>query len=408
MNNLLVAQSGGPTAAINATLCGVVKAAMVNPGVGKVLGGLNGIEGILAGRIIDIGGPLSDPDALRRLQYTPASALGSCRVKLPDPAEDEAPFRTIREVFRENGVRFFLYIGGNDSMDTVAKLSAYLQGETTVVGVPKTLDNDLYGTDHTPGFGSGAKYLAATMAELKRDVLVYDRPAVTVVEIMGRNAGWLTAASALGRDAVPGAPNLIYLPEVPFTEEKFIEDIRRAHGQEKALLVAVGEGIRYPDGSYVGEGSQLGTVDAYGHKYLEGVSGYLARVVKERIGCKTRGITLNLMQRCSSHIASAADLMEAEMQGQTGVALALEGRNGCMVSLRRLSNHPYRIAFSSVDAASVANREKPVPPEYIHTGGNDVTEKLLQYVRPLIRGEVPVQWSQGIPVHFAFDREEID
>lgn len=404
MANLLVAQSGGPTAAINATICGIVKRAMTSTRIDTIYGAQNGIKGVLDGRLIDIGKPLSSPEALEALARTPAAALGSCRLKMKSPEQDPASYERIIEVFRQFGIEYFVYVGGNDSMDTVLKLSQYVAQKglnIRVMGAPKTIDNDLCATDHTPGFGSAAKYIATTFAEIKRDVMVYDYEAVTIVEVMGRNAGWLTAASSLARLSVLGAPNLIYLPEHPFDEEQFLRDIQQAHKTDKALLIAVSEGVKDAQGNYVGESSKSGAVDAFGHKYLEGVAGYLEKLVKAKLGCKARGITLNLMQRCASHLASATDIAESQMLGQTALDRALDGVSGQMAAIERLSSNPYTVRYTSVPIELAANEEKTIPASMIKNG-NDVTEEMLTYLKPLVQGEVPVVWSNGVPAHFQF------
>ena len=405
----VVGQSGGPTAAINATLSGVIKAVINDNGenVTSLLGMRNGIEGLLRDDLVDLtaaftkdGGP--DEDKLSLLEGTPAAALGSCRKKLPDPDKDRGFFDGLIEIFRKYDVRYFFYIGGNDSMDTVLKLSKYLRTsdyEMRCVGIPKTIDNDLAGTDHTPGFGSAAKYIAVTLKEIVRDCSVYTVPAVTVVEIMGRDAGWLTAASGLPCD-VPGAgPDLIYLPERPFSLDAFLEDVKEVHSRKPAVVVAVSEGLRFADGRYVGEGTQSGAADVFGHKYLAGTAKALELFIKEKLGCKVRSIELNLPQRCASHLASLSDINESVATGSEGVRAAIDGKTGVMVTAKRSPGPVYSISFDASDISGIANEIRTVPDEYINERGNGVTPACLDYIRPLIAGEVAPAYKDGLPVH---------
>lgn len=405
MKNLLLAQSGGPTAAINATVAGAVAAALKSGKIDKVYAGCNGIKGVIEGRLVEIGERLSDPKQMHLLETTPASALGSCRLRLKDVEADRESYEKILKVLREYNIGYFVYTGGNDSMDTVLKLSQYFEKEgiedIKVMGAPKTIDNDLPETDHTPGFGSAAKYIATTFAEIGRDCNVYDIPAVTVVEVMGRNAGWLTAASALARKNGCGAPALIYLPEAPFDIDEFIEDVKAKLEVQSAVVVAVSEGIRDKDGKYAAESYMSGAVDAFGHKYLAGTAKFLTDVVKERIGCKVRAIELNLMQRCAAHIASETDIEESKALGAAAVMAALDGKSGEMTIIRRKDTKGYETEISTVDIALVANGEKTVPREWINERGNDVLPECVSYIEPLIIGETQPVYENGIPVHFA-------
>lgn len=404
MKNLVIAQSGGPTAAINATVAGAIKFALSCDEIDKIYAGLNGIKGVMEGRLTEIGVRLSDERQMRLLENTPAAALGSCRLKLKPFSEDKESYEKILKVFREFNIGYFVYVGGNDSMDTVLKLSRYFESEgiedIKVMGAPKTVDNDLMVTDHTPGFGSAAKYIATTFCEIGRDCNVYDIPAVTVVEVMGRNAGWLTAASALARKNGCGAPSLIYLPEVAFSLDAFIEDVKEELKKKPAVVVAVSEGIRDESGAYAAESYQSGAVDVFGHKYLSGTAKFLSDVVKEKIGCKTRAIELNLMQRCAAHIASKTDIEESKLLGAKAIELAVQGYSGEMSILVRKSNEPYEIEISSADISLVANEEKTIPREWINARGNDVLELCIDYIAPLIVGEVSPEFENGIPVHF--------
>lgn len=387
--NLLVAQSGGPSAAINATLAGVIAAARKSDKVGRVYGAKHGIEGVMKGLLVDLSGFTE----YEKLKATPAMALGSCRYKLPPISEPAAEdYLKIRETFRKYEIGTFLYIGGNDSMDTVRKLSGLFAGEAdapVVVGVPKTIDNDLPLTDHTPGYGSAAKYLAVTIGEIIRDTSIYAVPAVTIVEIMGRNAGWLTLAAALPRFVGGSKPDIIAIPEVPFDEQDFLRKVQDAHRRSPNVVAVVSEGVRDRNGNYVGCQTKSGAVDIFGHAYLSGVGKYLECLVKQEIGCKVRSIELNLMQRCSAHLASFQDLDEAFAIGQEGVAAALRGESGKMVAVQRLSNNPYAIRLNMVEVEDVANREQLVPEKWWNLEDASVQAEICRYILPLMKGEVP-------------------
>ncbi len=400
MKHMLIAQSGGPSAAINATVAGVVERCMTSDKVDRIYGAVNGIKGVLNGNYVDLTEILSSPEQLRLLCSTPAAALGSCRLKLNNA--DEGQLGQIVDALLSREIGYFVYIGGNDSMDTVYQLSAYIKKHNiqglSVMGAPKTIDNDLPMTDHCPGFGSAAKYIAATFAEIVRDCEVYDIPAVTIVEVMGRNAGWLTAASALSRENGGTGPQLIYLCERAFDTEQFISDVKACLAKRNAVVVAVSEGLKNADGSYLSESKGRG-VDVFGHAALSGTAKVLEGLVKEKIGCKVRSIELNLMQRCASHLASANDLSESKMLGMTAADRALNGVSGEMAIVERLSSAPYRVRYGTTDIALVANLEKKVPDSCINPQGNDVTEQMLEYLRPLVHGEVQVPMCGGVPVH---------
>ena len=400
MKHMLIAQSGGPSAAINATVAGVVERCMTSDKVDRIYGAVNGIKGVLNGNYVDLTEILSSPEQLRLLCSTPAAALGSCRLKLNNA--DEGQLGQIVDALLSREIGYFVYIGGNDSMDTVYQLSAYIKKHNiqglSVMGAPKTIDNDLPMTDHCPGFGSAAKYIAATFAEIVRDCEVYDIPAVTIVEVMGRNAGWLTAASALSRENGGTGPQLIYLCERAFDTEQFIREVKDCLAKRNAVVVAVSEGLKNADGSYLSESKGRG-VDVFGHAALSGTAKVLEGLVKEKIGCKVRSIELNLMQRCASHLASANDLSESKMLGMTAADRALNGVSGEMAIVERLSSAPYRVRYGTTDIALVANLEKKVPDSCIHPQGNDVTEQMLEYLRPLVHGEVQVPMCGGVPVH---------
>lgn len=403
MKNLLIAQSGGPTAAINASLSGVIKGAILSQKVNQIYGAMNGIEGVLSERFVDLREAFSNTMDLDRLCQTPSSALGSCRFHLKSWKEDETPYTHFIQIMRKHRISYFVYIGGNDSMDTVYKLSEYCKEmnikDIIVAGVPKTIDNDLVETDHCPGFGSAAKYIGTTFAELERDISVYRIPAVTIVEVMGRNAGWLTAASALSRVNGGNGPDFIYLCEREFDIDEFVLHLATAIKTKPSLLVAVSEGIKNKNGEYISAATQTDAVDAFGHKYISGTGKVLENIVRESIGCKVRSIELNLMQRCASHIASDTDIQEANMLGMKALQCALEGQTGIMSTIQRVSSNPYRVTYSSVPVKQVANHEKKVPAELIKENGHDVTEEMMEYLLPLIQGEVNIRYENGIPQH---------
>ena len=401
--NALVGQSGGPTAAINASLAGVIRGVLAcRDAIPKLYGMRNGIEGFQRGDVVSLLPLFDGEEKLRQLEQTPAAALGSCRKKLPDPKRDLAFYEDLVARFREKNIRYFFYVGGNDSMDTVAKLSSYLATvdyEMRVVGIPKTIDNDLADTDHTPGFGSAAKYVAVTLSEIVRDCAVYRVPAVTIVEIMGRDAGWLTASAALPGASSGEGVDLIYLPERPFTFEQFSADLGAAFKRHPNLVVAISEGIRFADGHYVGEGAQSGALDAFGHKYLAGAGKVLEAFVKETFGCKVRSFELSLPQRCASHLASDTDLCEASELGAAAVAAAVAGKSGVMAALERKPGDAYgcEVVFRPVDR--IANAIRRVPDEFINEAGNGITPAGIAYLRPLISGERKIEYCDGLPIH---------
>jgi 6-phosphofructokinase 1 len=400
MKNLLVAQSGGPTAAINATLAGVLQGVRASGKVDKVYGAKNGIEGVMKGQLIDLDGVLKDVKALDTLTYTPSSALGTCRYKMKEWQKNEEPFKKIIEAFKRFHIKYFIYIGGNDSMDTVDKLSAYCQLKQldfVIMGAPKTVDNDLNLTDHSPGYGSAAKYIATTISELSADISAYDVPAVTIVEIMGRNAGWLTAAAALSRMNGNAGADLIYLCERTFDLDRFILDVREKLAQKAGILVAVSEGVKTANGKYVSDHTSSKAVDTFGHKYIAGAARALEHLIRKEIGCKVRSIELNLMQRSAAHIASETDILESILLGQKALNCALNKETGRMAAIRRLSDQPYHVEFTSVPVSEIANHEKLVPLEWITPDGHDVTEELMANMKPLIQGETNIKYEHGIP-----------
>jgi 6-phosphofructokinase 1 len=392
----IVGQSGGPTAVINASAYGVIRTALDNDAVTKVYGAEHGIRGVLDDKLFDMG--QEAPEELALLPYTPSSALGSVRYKLADPDADDTDFQRILEIFKKYDVRYFFYIGGNDSMDTCAKISRYMKKvgyECCVLGVPKTIDNDLYGIDHCPGFGSAAKYIATTFMEVYLDARVYDTGTVTIIECMGRHAGWLTASAALA--GVKGCgPDLIYLPEVDFDMEQFLTDVKRIYDETGYCIVAVSEGVHYADGSFVSEAKTAAT-DGFGHAQLGGLAAILANVVKERTGAKVRGIELSLLQRCAAHVASGTDIAEAFALGATAVSAAVDGVTGMMVGLKRIPGEKYEVEPELLELDKVANFEKKVPLEWINAEHNGVTQDFIDYCAPLVAGETKLVRENGLP-----------
>lgn len=408
MANAVVGQSGGPSVAINSSLAGVFKGALENSAIDKIYGMVNGLQGLLEEHLTLLTDSIKDENDLELLRRTPASFLGSCRYKLPKLDSGSDVFEKVISVLNKYDIKYFFYIGGNDSMDTVMKLSNYAKenGITDIkfVGVPKTIDNDLVATDHTPGFGSAAKYIATTVKEISRDSFVYDTYSVTIIEIMGRNAGWLTAASSLARGEDMDAPDLIYLPECNFDFDKFIDDVKKVAAKKKNVIVTVSEGIHTADGKYVCEAVSSGTADAFGHKYLGGTARFLEDLVRDRLGYKARGIELNIPQRCAAHISSMTDLDEAMQVGIKAVEAAVSGKTGIMMAYVRKSNAPYTIDFEALDVNNIANAEKVIPKEWINADENDVTQEFIDYAYPLIQGEVTVPYKNGLPVHLVLKK----
>ena len=393
--NLIVGQSGGPTAVINSSLYGIVKGGRDQAEVDRIYGMVNGIEGFLKGQVMDF--DVAFPgETLETLKYTPGAYLGSCRHKLPENLDDLA-YKQIFASFHDMNIGYFVYIGGNDSMDTVMKLDAYLKREQIdicVVGVPKTIDNDLMETDHTPGFGSAAKYVAISLQEIIRDSRVYSIPSVTIVEIMGRDAGWLAASSCVLRANGEPAPHLIYLPEVAFDKEQFITDLKEMVKKYKNVIVAVSEGIRDKDGNYIS--ATDAAADKFGHAQLSGAGKTLEYLVKEKLGIKVRSVEVNVLQRCAGHMASMTDLTESFLSGKHAVVLAKNGESAQMVSLHRLSNAPYTYELSNTPVSEVANQAKEVPVSWITPDHHDVTAEMIAYLKPLVAGEVPTDYADGI------------
>lgn len=401
MGNILVGQSGGPTSVINRSLAGVISEGKKQGK--KVYGMVNGVRGFLDRSYIDLSDYIKDDFDLRILSQTPASFLGSSRYKFPSEKQDIGRYIEVFNLFEDLDIEYFIYIGGNDSMDTVMKLSNYgnkIGSKIRFIGIPKTIDNDLVMTDHTPGFGSAAKYIASVFKETRRDIEVYNAPSVTIVEVMGRNSGWLTASSALSEGKNSKGPDLIYLAENPFDEYDFIVKAEKLISKEKTILVAVSEGIRLQDGRYVSELTDaILHEDTFGHKQLSGTGNYLANLVYKNLRVKTRSIELNTVQRSSAHLLSRTDQEEAFYQGKLGVKSALEGESGKMVSINRMNNTPYEVRYKTVDVNEVANKEKLMPEEFIDLKNGYVTQEYLEYCRPLIEGEVDIFFEDGLPKH---------
>jgi 6-phosphofructokinase 1 len=397
--NCIVAQSGGPTTVINASLCGVIKAAMESSQIDRIYAASYGIQGLMKGNIID----LTDEsiEEVELLKCTPASALGSCRYMLKSYEESREEYERIYHLFEEYKIGYFFYIGGNDSMDTVDKLSSYaemINSDIRIMGVPKTIDNDLYGTDHTPGFGSAAKYISTCIMEIARDGAVYDKPAINIIEAMGRNAGWLAASSVLAKRDVIGAPDLIYLPEREFSIENFVSDVEKCRRDKKQVTVVVSEGVKDSEGIYIAEYNSGKEVDAFGHIKMGGVAGILGDAIRDTIpGGRVKTIEFNVLQRCAMHFASGTDIEEAYRCGHNAVTYALRGETGKMVILQRTSNEPYMCNTGLMAVSEVANREKKVPLSWITPEGNFVTQEAIDYMLPLVNGEVSIKTEKGLP-----------
>lgn len=399
MKNIMIAQSGGPTAAINTSLAGLLDAAFESDQVGEVYGGIHGIQGIIEGNVISLTERLKGKkDKLDKLYYTPDMYLRTCRYKLKKPEDDSTDYEKVLETFKKYDIDIFLYIGGNDSMDTVARMSEFVKArgeDIKVVGVPKTVDNDLVEIDHTPGFGSAAKYVATSVREIMLDTCIYPYANVAIVEIMGRDAGWLTAAASLSAPDGCSARPLVYLPESAFDEDKFIEKVNEGIKSHGYVVVAVSEGIRDKDGNYISASETK--LDKFGHPQLSGTGSVLVSLVKERIGCKVRGIELATAQRSAGHCASATDLAESFKLGQNACRYALEGKTGVMACLKRTSNKPYETEFSAADVLNIANKVKGVPAEWIDEENAFVTQEMIDYLTPLIQGETEVTYKNGLP-----------
>ena len=393
----IIGQSGGPTAVINASAYGVIDTALKSNLITQVLGAEHGIKGVLEDRLFDMG--LEDPHELELLKYTPSSALGSCRYKMAEPTVDDTDYKRILEVFQKHNVRYFFYNGGNDSMDTCNKINQYMQSvgyDCRVMGVPKTIDNDLFGTDHCPGYGSAAKYIATSMMEVYLDAHVYDTGMIVVMEIMGRHAGWLTASAALA-SAYGAGPDLIYLPETNFSMQKFIDSAKKIYKEKGKCLIAVSEGIHYEDGGFVSEAKKSAT-DGFGHAQLGGLATILAEVLKEETGAKVRGIELNLLQRCGAHLASKTDIEESYMAGKAAVENAVNGINGRMIGFERvMKDGRYACRTKLIPLMEAANAEKKIPREWINATEDGLNQQFIDYALPLIQGETDAPKVDSLP-----------
>ena len=407
MKNVIVGQSGGPTAVINSSLLGVFKTAK-DRGADKVYGMVHGIKGLLDRDIVDMSTQIKNDLDMDLLKRTPSSFLGSCRYKLPPVEGNETVYERIFATLKELDIFAFFYIGGNDSMDTIAKLSAYgakINSAIRFMGCPKTIDNDLAITNHTPGYGSAAKYIAATTKEIIRDGLVYDYPVVSVIEVMGRNAGWLTAAAALAKGEDCEGVDMIFLPERVFDVDKFLRKTGDMLRQNRSLVIAVSEGVKVADGRYVCElADHVDYVDAFGHKQLAGTARYLAGKVAEKYGVKTRAIELSSLQRCAAHITSRIDVTEAFNSAGAAVKAAFEGKTGMVACLKRVSEDPYMCITELAEVDKIANVEKKVPDNWIDEEGTGVMPELIHYIRPLIQSEITPLWVDGLPRHLRLER----
>ncbi len=395
----IIGQSGGPTSVINASAYGAIKTALESDSITRVLGALNGIKGVLDDNLIDMG--KEDPEELALMKHTPSSALGSCRYKLKDPDVDDTDYKRILEIFKKYDVRYFFYNGGNDSMDTCNKISKFMLKngyECRVMGIPKTIDNDLYGTDHCPGFGSAAKYIATTCMEVYRDARVYDTGMVTIIEAMGRNAGWLAASATLATYKGNG-PDLIYLPELPFDMDKFLASVKEIYAKNGKCIAVVSEGIRDKDGVYISEYANKDMAkDNFGHAQLGGLAAYLAARCKEATGAKVRGIELSLLQRCAAHVASKTDIEESFSAGKAAVENAVNGVTDKMVGFERtMENGQYKCNIKLFELSDVANTEKKVPLEWINETGDGLKQEYIDYALPLIQGQTDLKIEDGLP-----------
>ena len=404
MSNVIIGQSGGPTAVINSSLAGAIRAAK-DHGIKKVYGMHHGIEGFLNDDVIDLDIYFDDLYELSLLKRTPSAFLGSCRYKLPEIEGNEDTYEKMFLLMEKYDIEYFLYIGGNDSMDTIKQLSDYaaMHGkDQKFIGIPKTIDNDLPVTDHTPGYGSASKFIATTMKEIIRDNESFgaSEPKLCVVEIMGRNAGWLTASSMLADDPDCNGPDLIYLPEVAFDPEAFIHRVHDLCLIKKSIVIAISEGIQLADGTLVCElGNDATFVDAFGHRNLTGTARYLCNEIAKNMDTRVRSVELSTLQRCAGHLTSRTDITEAYQVGGAAAKAAFEGTSGKMVALKRLSDEPYQCTTELVDIEKVANYEKKIPLEWINSYRTDMTQEFLTYARPLIQAELTPFFIAGLPRH---------
>lgn len=408
MRNVIVGQSGGPTAVINASLAGVFQTAQ-KLGINKIYGMMYGVEGLLNGKVIDLKEQLISQMEIELLKRTPASYLGSCRFKLPNVGDNNEVYERLFAILDKMEIGYFIYIGGNDSMDTIDKLSKYaklINSDIKFIGVPKTIDNDLVGTDHTPGYGSAAKFIAAVLKEIVRDSLVYDLRSVTVVEIMGRNAGWLTGAAALCKGDDCEGVDMICLPETPFDMEWFLKRVSFLQEQKSNVVIAVSEGVHLADGRYLCELAKTNmSTDVFGHINLTGTAAYLSNAIQRHIGCKARAIELNTLQRCGSHMASRVDVTEAYQVGKAAIEAVLAGETGKMVALHRLCETPCVCTTKLLDIGEVANKEKLVPQTWIDAENGTVTQDFINYTLGLIQAELTPMYVNGLPAHLVINNK---
>ena len=405
--NVIVGQSGGPTSVINSSLVGVFQGAK-RAGCGKIYGMRNGLEGLLQERYVELNDCIKNDLDIEILKRTPSSFLGTCRYKLPHYEKDSAVYEKLFAILKKLDIKHFFYIGGNDSMDTIKKLAEYankINSDITFMGVPKTIDNDLDKTDHTPGYGSAAKYVASAMKEIILDTDTYTTDSITIVEIMGRNAGWLTASSALARTEDCTGPDLIYLPEIPFSVDKFVDDVKGKLDEYNSVIVVVSEGIKDENGEYIS--ARGDKVDKFGHVMLSGTGAYLKSVVEERIGCKVRALEPSVLQRSAGHTASMTDVTEAYNLGVVAVKAALDGKTGVFSTLRRISDLPYTVDYYTEQVSVVANNEKLVPRSWINEQGNDVTNKMIEYLSPLVKGVPQVPYRNGLPDYIGLSHLDV-
>ncbi len=406
--SVLIGQSGGPTSVINASLAGIIEEALQNPLVTNVYGLLNGIDGLLEHRIIDLA--VESKETLSLLKTTPSSILGSSRFKLDDYKINDKVYKKIVEIFTKLDIKFFFFIGGNDSMDTCNKISQYFKNiafECNVIGVPKTIDNDLVYTDHAPGYGSSIKYIATTIAEIYQDIECYKKGKVTIVEIMGRDAGWLTAGSKLASLSNNG-PDLIYLPEIPFDLEDFLHKVKIIYEKKGHALIALSEGIKDKNKNYILTYRQFNSCDNFGHLQLGGVGQVIAEAINKKLNLPIRSIELNIPQRCSSHIASLTDINEAYHCGKKALQYATLNFTGKMVSIKRVSTYPYKVKYELVDLSSVANKVKAVPMHFISSDGCNITNDFIEYALPLIQKEPKIVYTNGMPTFAKLKKQKIN
>lgn len=405
-SNCLVAQSGGPTTVINASLYGVIKEAFKDNKIDGVYGALNGIEGLLKEDIIDF--RLEDDIELELLKMTPSSALGSCRYKIPEGEAGIQIFELIFKIFEKYNIKYFYYIGGNDSMDTVLKLSQYAkenQQDVIIVGIPKTIDNDLEGTDHCPGFGSAAKYLNTSLIEIWHDANIYNKNIITIVEVMGRDTGWLAASTALASEVYEGCPDLIYIPELEFDFEKFKTDVESVHKKKGKVIIVVSEGLKNKDGKYIADSNTA--ADMFGHVQLGGVGYTLKDFVEKNIEKRVKLVVFDVLQRCAMHMASATDLSEAEEVGRLAVRESSIQNSGKMVGIKRTNSDEYMVEFDLVPIEKAANNIKHFPKEWINENQNFINEKGMLYFKPLIEGEKKVIFENGLPRYTKLDFNKV-